>query len=461
MIPRTAAEIAAATGGRVALGDAAARANGISIDSRTIQPGELFCAIAGERHDGHDHAAEAVRRGAPIVLAQRALENLAPAALVLVGDTTAALGALALDERRRRAGLKLLAVTGSSGKTTTRALAAAALAARYRTAASAGNLNNQWGLPLSMLRLADDAEAAVVELGMNHPGEIATLARLVEPDIGVITNIGTAHIGFFADQRGLAAAKVELLQEMPRGATGVVHAGSPHLLELARATARRLVTFDLQPPADLVATGLGGSLLEGTRFTVEGVPVRLALWGRHAALNALAALGAARAAGVPLAEAAPRLAALEPQPGRGRIVRLAGGVVLVDETYNSNPSALEAVLAGLAGSPWSGRRVAVIGDMLELGERSAEFHREAGARAAGAGIEVLHAVGGFAAEIAAGARAAGMSRLFEHRDAPAAAGALPDLVNDGDLVLLKGSRGVRLESVLAALVSSRGEQVRP
>ncbi|MCU0230470.1 MAG: UDP-N-acetylmuramoyl-tripeptide--D-alanyl-D-alanine ligase [Acidobacteria bacterium] len=450
MIARTAAELAAAVGGAVASGRADATARGVSIDSRSIAAGDAFFAILGERHDGHDFATAAAAAGASLIVASRPVE--APGTTVVrVDDTTAALGRLAADERSRRR-RAVVAITGSAGKTTTRALTVAALGARFRVAGSTGNLNNQWGLPLSLLRLPDEADAAVLEIGINHPGELAPLARIARPDVGVVTNVGTAHIGFFADQRELAEEKAQVVFETAPSGTGVIHLSSPFLHEIAQRSGRRLVTFDRGGNPDLRADDLSGDLVGGSRFTVDGVPVRLALWGEHAVLNALAALGAARALGVPLAEAAPRLAAVAPQPGRGRVRRLAHGVVLVDDTYNSNPSAAKALLAALAASPWDGRRVALLGDMYELGERSPAFHREVGEAAARAGIDLLVTVGAFAHDAAEGARAAGLRDALVLDDVPAAAAALAGLLQPGDLVLAKASRGVGLERALPALL---------
>lgn len=451
MIARTAAGIAAAVGGAVVAGSPGALVRGVSIDSRTVAPGDLFVAIVGERHDGHDFAAAAARAGATVVVASREVE-VPGAALVRVPDTTRALGRLATDERARR-GAKVVAITGSAGKTTTRALAVAALSARYRTAGSAGNLNNQWGLPLSLLRLDDAADVAVLEIGINHPGEMGPLARIARPDVGVVTNVGTAHLGFFRDQRELAETKAEIVRETAPSGVGVVHRSSPFLHEIARESGRRLVTFDLSGEADLVATAISGSLVEGMRFSVRGVPVRLRLSGEHAVLNALAALGAALALDVPIADAAPALATVGPTAGRGLVLRLADGIALVDDTYNSNPSAVRAMLGALAASPWAGRRVALLGDMLELGEFASRFHREVGEAAARAGVGLLVAVGRFADEIVAGARAAGLDDARAVPDVPAAAALLSAALRPGDLVLAKASRGVALEGALPVILA--------
>lgn len=451
MIARTAAGIAATVGGAVVAGNPDALARGVSIDSRTLAPADLFFAIVGERHDGHDFAGAAARSGAAVIVASREVD-VPGVAVVRVDDTTAALGRLGADERTRR-GFKVVAVTGSAGKTTTRALALAALSVRYRAAGSAGNLNNQWGLPLSLLRLDPAAEVAVLEIGINHPGELGPLAQIACPDVGVVTNIGTAHLGFFRDQRELAETKAEIVKRTALSGVGVVHRSSPYLYEIARGMGRRLITFDLAGDADLVATEVKGSLVEGTRFVVQGIPVRLQPWGEHAVLNALAALGAALALEVPIAEAAPALAAVAPPPGRGRVRRLAEGIVLVDDTYNSNPSAVKAMLGALAASPWTGRRVAVLGDMLELGDRSASFHREIGEAAARAGVGLVIAVGRFAGDVAAGARAAGLEHARPVEDVVAAAELLAGEIRPGDLVLAKASRGIGLEGALPALLA--------
>ncbi len=457
MIARTSAELAAAVGGAIVSGSPDASARGVSIDSRSIAPGDAFFAIFGERHDGHEFAAAAAAAGASVIVAAR--EVTAPgAAIVRVDDTTAALGRLGADERSRRA-MPVVAITGSAGKTTTRALTVAALGARFRVAGSTGNLNNQWGLPLSLLRLPEAVDAAVLEIGINHPGELAPLARIARPDVGVVTNVGTAHIGFFADQRELAREKAQIVFETAPGGSGVVHRSSPYLYEIAQRSGRPLVTFDLDGNADLRPAGVSGDLIDGMRFTVDGVPVQLALWGGHAVLNALAALGAARALGVPLAEAAPGLAAVAPQPGRGRVRRLAHGVVLVDDTYNSNPSAARAMLAALAASPWGGRRVAVLGDMYELGDRSPAFHREIGDAAARSGVDLLVTVGQWARDAADGARAAGLAGALAFADVADAAAALAGMLQPGDLVLAKASRGVALERALPALFEQFPELV--
>jgi len=460
VIPRRADELAAAVGGRLVAGDPAVRVGGASIDTRTIRPGEVFFAIVA-RNDGHAFAAEAARKGAPAVVASRPVSVPAGTALVLVDDTVAALGRLAADERRRRAGMKVVAITGSAGKTTTTALVRAALSARWRAGGTRGNWNNRLGLPLSILGLDEGVEAAALELGMNRPGEIRDLAEIADPDVGLVTLAARAHLGFFPDVRAIARAKAELWEAMAQGEresrTAVLPDDDPVLLELARATGLPLTRFGEGPGADVRAEEIRRTPAGGISFRVEGVRVELALWGRHAVRNALAALAAARALGIPLAEAAPRLATVEPLPGRGRIHRLADGTTVVDETYNANPDAVRTVLAALAGFPAPGRRVAVLGDMLELGEAAPALHREVGEAAAAAGFDPVWAVGAFAGEVARGAAARGAT-TGTWPDADAAAAELPGRLRPGDLVLLKGSRGVRLERALASLLATRGAE---
>jgi UDP-N-acetylmuramoyl-tripeptide--D-alanyl-D-alanine ligase len=456
VIPRRADELAAAIGGRLVDGDPAALVTGTSIDSRRIRPRDAFFAIVGEHHDGHAFVEQALAAGASAAVTDRdlALDRAAPT--VRVDDTTVALGRLAADERRRR-DLLVVAITGSAGKTTTRTLTAAALGARYRTGGTTGNLNNQWGLPLSILDLPDGCEAAVLELGMNHSGEIAALTRIAAPDAGVITNVGLAHIGFFSGIEEIAAAKGELLEEMPAGATGVIDADMVPLQPIAARSGRRILRFALdRTDADLTGRILSTDLLGGTRLVVDGEQVHLQLWGRHAALNALAALGAARALGMPTAEAAPALAAVAPLPGRGRIHRLEGGVVLVDESYNANPEAMKAVLASLGAARPAGRRIAVLGDMLELGAQAERLHRDLGAEAVRQGFASVYVVGEQAPNVDRGARDAGGDPVAQSPDADAAASAVTAALADGDLVVVKGSRSIGLDRVVQAVLAARG-----
>lgn len=454
MIPHSAAAVAQTLGGRVVAGDPQRVVTGVSIDTRTLTAGDAFFAIRGERQDGHQFLDAARDAGAAAVIVSEELAWPSGCAAIRVAETTLALAQLAAN-LRRQGGYKVVAITGSAGKTTTRALTEAALATGLKTASSVGNLNNQLGLPLSLLRLPAGIDAAVLELGMNHSGEIASLTRIADPDVGVITNVGTAHLGNFANEEQIADAKWELIDTMSSGGVGVINAETPLLASRSSRTRRRLIRFGFGPDVELRGAALGGDLFTGTRFEARGVPVQLMLWGRHAALNALAALGAGCALGLTVEAMAPALSTVAPLAGRGQRLSLRGSVLAVDETYNANPEAMEAVLAGLAANDSDARRVVVLGDMRELGARAAELHRRVGRAAALAQADVLHAVGQHANDLAAGARAAGLATIHLHDDAATAAATIPGQIEDGDLVLIKASRGTHLELVLAALIASR------
>ncbi|HHN73763.1 MAG TPA: UDP-N-acetylmuramoyl-tripeptide--D-alanyl-D-alanine ligase, partial [Acidobacteria bacterium] len=344
-----------------------------------------------------------------------------------------------------------VAISGSAGKTTTRRLAAAALGSTWPTDASPGNLNNQWGLPLSLLGLAEPARVAVVEIGINHPGEMLPLARIAAPDVAVITNVGPAHIGHFGTLAAIAREKLELLGGLGPAGTAVLPAESREWIESARAGGHRVLSFGTSEDADLRAENVQLLPLTGVRFTVEDVDIELRLWGRHAVLNAVAALAAARALGAPLRDAAVAMAGVEAEAGRGRVLELPGGIRIVDESYNANPTATIAVLGELARAPRRGRLVAVLGEMFELGRHSAEAHRQVGRAAGQAGVDLLIAVGQRAATLADAGRAAGIPRTEICADAAEAAERLAGAIESNDLVLIKGSRGVHLETVVEAV----------
>ncbi|MDQ7007634.1 MAG: UDP-N-acetylmuramoyl-tripeptide--D-alanyl-D-alanine ligase [Acidobacteriota bacterium] len=455
MISRTAAEIAAATGGRVLTGPEGRRATAVCIDSRTVRPGDLFFAIEGPRHDGHRFLAEAAAAGATVAVVSRAVETPPSMTLVQCADTTEALGRLAADERRRRE-LKVVAITGSAGKTTTRRLAAAALAATTPTGSSPGNLNNQWGLPLSLLGLDAKVRVAVLEIGINHPGDMPPLAHIAAPDVAVITNVLPAHIGHFGSLAAIAREKLELLSALGDGGVAVLPAEQPLLLEPARNRGHRVLGFGLSAEAELRAEKVRTRPLRGVAFVVDGVNVELALWGRHAVHNALAALAAARALGAPLDVAAAALGTVEAGAGRGRVLELPGGTRIVDESYNANPASTVAMLEEAAQAPRQGRLVAVLGDMLELGELSEEAHRTVGRAARDVGVDLLVTVGEMAETMADAARPPGPARIEQCADAAEAAARLSAALEDGDLVLIKGSRGVGLERVVEALQALPG-----
>jgi UDP-N-acetylmuramoyl-tripeptide--D-alanyl-D-alanine ligase len=450
-------EVAAATSGTVRV-PAPGRASGVSIDSRTLRPGELFVAIAGPRFDGHDFLGAAAAAGAWGALVHRDVSVPAGLGLVRVADTTVALGELARHVRRA-VDLPVVAITGSAGKTTTKELLAALLATRGPVLKTEGNLNNQYGLPLNLLRLRPEHTSAVLELGMSAPGEIRVLTKIAEPDVAVITNVGRAHLAFFASEDAIAEAKAEILEGIRPGGIAVLNGDDRRVRRAGEAWGGRVLWFGRDRRYDVSAENWRGTLF-GMRFDLrvgaEAVEVALPLPGPHHVMNFLAAAGAAHALGIPPHAMADAAARVEATPHRGQVARLRDGITLLDECYNSSPEALEAAIValGLAGGR---RRVAVLGDMLELGARGPAIHRDVGARLPGR-VDLLAAVGPLGEEIAAGARGAGLPSASVHTfaDAATAAAVLPDLVAAGDAILVKGSRGVRLEAVVSALTERLG-----
>ena len=457
----TLGELAVAVGSRRIAGEAGARVGGVSIDSRSLLPGDLFVAIRGARFDGHRFVADAVARGAAAALvSDGAALGTPPAPGVVVDDTLRGLQALAR-RVRRDSGARVVAVTGSVGKTTTKELSAALLETRYRVFRNRGNLNNHIGLPLSLLELRTRPEVAVVELGMSGPGEIRRLVEIAEPDVRVWTNVGEAHAEFFPSIEAIADAKAEILTRASRDAVVVANAADDRVMRRVAGFPGRVVTFGVDVEAEVSASGVEDLGLDGVRARlrtpVGAAPVRTRLLGRGNLANVLAAVGVALSFDVPLAAAVERAAAVEAPPHRGRIHRLAGGVAVIDDSYNSSPLALESALATLARGR-AGRRVAVLGEMLELGARAEHLHRAAGRAAAAAGVGLLLTVGGEparalgAAAVEAGAAAAGVLHCETSEEAASRAAAS---IRDGDVVLVKGSRGVRTDRVVTRLCADR------
>jgi UDP-N-acetylmuramoyl-tripeptide--D-alanyl-D-alanine ligase len=429
-------------------------AQGYSIDSRTVRPGELFFAVKGERLDGHDYVAAALEHGAlGAVVSQARVAGLPDAALaaplLVCDDPLLALQTLAAHVRRQW-GRCVVGITGSAGKTTTKDAIAAALGAKFAVLKSHGNLNNAFGLPLQLLRLEPEHEYAVIEMGMNHAGEIAALARIASPDWGVVTNVGNAHVENFPDgQAGVARAKFELVEALP--ATGVVflNCDDPYVSQFGRDFLGRVVYFGEGPcsnPRILDvhddAAGLHVRFRAGERESA----LRLQLLGAHNALNAMAGLAVALEAGVELDAAVKALEQLTAADKRGQIVEIAGALILND-SYNSNPEALQSMIRTLAGRPAAGRRILVAGEMLELGEHAPALHTACGRAAAEAGIDIVAGVRGQAEHLASAACAGGATAVFL-KDAEAAGQWLAANLRAGDVVLIKGSRGVRLERAI-------------
>jgi len=446
--------LAAAVAGRIVSGNPDQVIENIVTDSRTLQAGDFFIALRGARFDGHAFAHEALGTGAIGVLVEASWTSRAGAfAIIEVGDTTVALQDLA-HAVREAVETKVVAITGSAGKTTTKDTIAEFLSASYRVVKNKGNLNNHIGLPLSLLQLRDNPDVAVMELGMNHAGEISTLVAIADPDVRVWTNVGDAHLGFFASPDAIADAKAEILEAAEPHDVLICNADDDLLLARATQFAGRTVTFGEAPGATVRASDIEDRGIEGMRARVitpagERV-IETPLLGRGNLSNVLAATAVALEFGIPLDTIAARAAGLRASDRRGAVQRLRGGVTLIDDSYNSSPAALKRALDVLARESRAARRVAVLGEMLELGAHSEEKHRESGRAAAAAGLAALFAVGGPPARALADAAIdAGMPRTnvtyFEKSDAAAAP--IAAALRAGDVVLVKGSRGTRTDLI--------------
>ena len=430
--------------------DAAAVAGGYSIDSRSIVPGELFFAVKGERLDGHDFVESALAAGAvaTVVQQEQSARYNPQHRLLAVADPLAALQRLGTAVRRLW-GKKLIAVTGSTGKTTTKEAIAQVLQKRFRVLKSEGNLNNQFGLPLQLLRLEPEHEIAVIEIGMNHAGEIRALAEIAHHDVGVVTNVGPVHLEFFDSVAAIARAKYELIETLHAGGTAVLNADDEYVSQFGRDFHGKVLTFGIHHPADVRAEKVAERGLEGSAFDLLAdsyrQSVQLPLLGLHNVYNALAAATVGMESGVAPSEVAQALAALSPQDKRGERMDV-GGATIINDCYNSNPKALEAMVSSFARLP-ARRRIVVAGEMLELGPSGPDLHRQCGTAIARCGIDMLVGVRGSARQMVEGALAAGMAAEFV--ETPQRAGEwLAREVRSGDAVLLKASRGVKLEGAL-------------
>jgi UDP-N-acetylmuramoyl-tripeptide--D-alanyl-D-alanine ligase len=438
---------------------------GCEIDSRRIKPGQLFFAIRGQRLDGHDFVSAALEKGAAGAVVEKEFRDHAAASvrphLIPVANTTGALQTLARYVRRRWGG-RVIAVTGSMGKTTTKEMIAALLATRFRVLKSEGNLNNHFGLPLALLGLESTHEVAVVELAMSAPGEIARLARISLPDMGVVTNVGPVHLEFFDSVDSIARAKQELIENLGShevNPTAVLNFDDTRVRRFSEGFDGQVVTFGLSEGA--LFRGTNVRVCEGgSRFVLSG-PIgdsefTLLLPGSHNVVNALAALAAAGTCGLDVGALGPTLAAFRNLAQRSEKFTLPGNITVLNDCYNSNPCAMERMIETLAG--WTGvaRRIVVAGEMLELGPTSPEWHRKIGRKLVECGIDGLVAVQGDARFIREGALEAGLdpAKAVFFPSAQEAARYCSSLLEPGDVVLVKGSRGVNLERVTELLAKS-------
>jgi UDP-N-acetylmuramoyl-tripeptide--D-alanyl-D-alanine ligase len=455
----TAVEIAHATEGEV-LGDPNVVADSFSIDSRTLQPGACFVVLVAER-DGHDFVADAFDRGARVAVVSRVVE-LGPhkGTLVLVADTLAALGALGAHARAQFEDATVVGITGSAGKTATKDLLAAAVARTHRVTASPVSWNNEAGLPLTLLAAELDTEVVVAEMGARFAGNIAELCAIARPHVGIITNIGLAHAGLLGGRSGVAAAKGELLETLPADGAAILDAGDELTPGLARRTAARVVRVGLTAGGDVDVAATDIELDEQLRpsFRLEtpvgSTTVRLSIRGEHQVMNAAMAAAAAIEIGVRLDEAAAGLADAATAAWRMELVRTPRGVTVLNDAYNASPTSTAAALRSFARLPVRGRRMAVLGEMRELGAEADIAHRDIGRMAVECGVEVLVVVGDGARPIGTGARAAGPAEVevLEVGDVAEAVDAIATRAREGDAVVVKASRAVGLERVADALV---------
>jgi UDP-N-acetylmuramoyl-tripeptide--D-alanyl-D-alanine ligase len=437
-------------------------AHGYSIDSRTIQPGELFFAVKGERMDGHDFVSQALEKGAAaaVIRKDQLARYTAKTRLMRVDDTLVALQTLASAVRRLWA-KPLIGVTGSTGKTTTKEAIAHVLSTRFRVLKSEGNFNNHFGLPLMLLKIEPEHDLAVIEMGMSHAGEIAALAKIAQPEIGVVTNVAPVHLEFFDSVAGIARAKYELIEALPAGGVAVLNGDDEYVSQFGRDFRGKVVLYGLRATADVRAENLEPRGSDGSNFDVVVGSCRekavLQLVGTHNIYNALAAVAVGLERGMNPSEAVAALASLTPADKRGQVVKL-GNITAINDCYNCNPKALEAMVDALAAMP-AKRRIVVAGAMLELGPAGDDLHRQAGRYIASKKIDFLLGVQGQAQQMVEAARQAGMQAEFVVT--PEEAGEwLARESRDGDVVLMKASRGVKLERALEKWQSQRSSVAR-
>ncbi len=445
-------------------GSSSCRIRGVSSDSRKIQAGELFVPIQGPNFDGHQFIGQALERGAAGSLTRPGWEpeaggNDFPGKfLIRVEDPLRALGDLAHFWRGRNSRVKVVAITGSNGKTTTKEMTAQALSAAFRVLKTEGNLNNLIGLPLMLLRLSDEHEMAVLEMGMNVPGEVRRLKEIAEPQVSLITNVGRAHLEFLGSLEAIARAKGELWEGLEPEDWIAVNADDPRVVELAAAVHCRKKTFGIRQRAEVSAEDVSVEVAWGTRFSLKlngkKIPIRLNTFGRHNVYNALGAVALAAIVGLDAEKIAGGLERFRPYPGRGRIHSLSRGLHLLDDTYNSNPDSLRATLAAFGEMKGEARGLVVLGDMLELGPGTVGFHEEAGKHVGALGFEHLFLCGAQREHLAEGAKSAGMeeSRIHTFADPGEIAESLVRVAGEGDWILVKGSRRLRMEKVVEALI---------
>ncbi|MGQ9629995.1 MAG: UDP-N-acetylmuramoyl-tripeptide--D-alanyl-D-alanine ligase [bacterium] len=420
----------------------------ISTDTRTIERGDLFIPLVGERFDGHDFLDQAFANGAVGAVVMRSVPASKNRLLIRVNDTLRALQDIAAWHRSRY-DIPVIAITGSNGKTTTKDMVASVLSQRFSTLKTRGNKNNHIGLPQMVLELAPEHQVAVLEMGMSGLGEIRRLCEIAKPTIGVITNIGEAHIEFLKDRDAIARAKGELIESLDENGIGILNADNPYVLSMRKLTKGKVITYGVENnEADFLAEDIR-IISGGVRFDVEGHLLEVRVPGRHNVYNALCAVVAGRLLGVDWNDIERGLKNVD--LSRNRLdLQLIDGAIVIDDVYNASPTSMRAALDALADVA-RGRKIAVLGDMLELGEGAPQYHREIGEYAVRSGVDILIAVGNFKGFYAEGAKRLGKENIFLCDDNDSAAEKLMGLMHKGDAILIKGSRNMKMEELMKRL----------
>ncbi len=443
------------SGAEFVAGDPSQLVSGISHDTRNLKPGDLYVVLRGENFDGNDFLLEAAQKGAVGAICDGRIPVGSPVSfgILRVADGLQTLWALAAAWRKQLS-LRSIVLTGSSGKTTTKDFTTVVLQSSFQTTCTQGNFNNHIGVPLSILKASSSDQIAVWEIGMNHRGEIAPLAALAQPEIAIITNIGTAHIGFLGSCEAIAEEKGDLLAALPKNGVAILPAADPFCEVLAKRTKARLVRVGIKV-GELQASALVPNAT-GTHFQVfyqgKSLPAFLPVVGRHMVSNALLALAAGIECGVSLEQGIEALKKIQPSKSR-LFIQECHGVTLVDDCYNANPDSMEAALHTISAMPCTGRRIAVLGRMGELGVYEKEGYRRVGSAAAST-LDILITVGPETAPLVEAARQAGLSAIHEVKNNQEAANLLLSLVRKGDLVLVKGSLSANLKEVVARFAAA-------
>lgn len=455
-------EIAAAIDGELLSGNSAATFSQFKLDSREIQEGDLFFCIIGPHNNGHQFLKESTKKGAKAAIISEGPgeQHKEKIAMIRVNDTTQALQKLAAYVRRKM-NWQVVGITGSLGKTTTKEMTYAALSPSFKASRSMGNLNNLYGLPISLLDMPDRCDISILEMGMSYAGELKKLAEIADPDVGVLTGIRAVHLEHFASIDEIVEAKAELFHSLRNDATAIFNADDPRAQTVVERFPGEKLSYGIKSEADISAFSIKDSIKEGCSFVAqcqgETFPIHLSTFGLHNVCNALAALCICMALGGNLSKATKALEGFKSYEKRGVIWNLKNGIILIDDTYNSNPAAMEMILQSLKQEKAEGRKVIVFGDMLELGKDSPLLHSKVGKTIAESNIGMLVGVGELSSQTVEAARSKGLKDCYLYRDSNQAADHIASLVKDKDLILVKGSRGMNMEVLIEKLLHDAGE----